>query len=187
MPNNYYQILGVHAKASQDEIKKAYRKKAMATHPDVSTQTGATETFIRVNEAYDILADPQKRAVYNDKLKGFPYRQPRTGKTNNRTRDTAYQEWVRQANARARQSAKMKYGDFKKSRFERTEERTFLYLQFVVMGVLCLLAAFFFTLPIVAMFFVNWKAVFFMLITTPVSHKIITEALRGVRQIRDSL
>lgn len=187
MAKNYYKILGVSIQASQDDIKKAYRKKAMATHPDVNPTPTATEVFLSINEAYDILGDPNKRAVYNDKLLARP--RPRNASDANAVhpQDAAYQDWVRQAHARAQQSARMKYGEFKKSRFERTEETTFLYLQFVVMGVLFLLSFFIFSLPFIAMFYVTWKTLFFSVITTPAALKIFYEARRGTRQIRESL
>jgi DnaJ family protein A protein 2 len=52
---DYYTILGVPRTASPEEIKKAYRKKAMHNHPD---RGGDAETFKQINEAYDTLKDP---------------------------------------------------------------------------------------------------------------------------------
>src|SRR3989344_5789114 len=61
MPENYYEILGVSKNASSAEIKRAYRKLAHEHHPD---KGGEHERFKKVNEAYQILSDPQKRAAY---------------------------------------------------------------------------------------------------------------------------
>jgi molecular chaperone DnaJ len=63
MAENYYDILGVLKGASQDEIKKAFRKKAHELHPD--KKTGDEKKFKEANEAYQVLSDPQKRQQYD--------------------------------------------------------------------------------------------------------------------------
>jgi curved DNA-binding protein len=62
---DYYAILGVPRDASQDDIKRAYRKLARKYHPDVSNETDAEEKFKAVGEAYEVLKDPEKRAAYD--------------------------------------------------------------------------------------------------------------------------
>ena len=62
---DYYAVLGVPRDASEDDIKKAYRKLARKYHPDVSKETDAEEKFKEVGEAYETLKDREKRAAYD--------------------------------------------------------------------------------------------------------------------------
>lgn len=65
--NDYYKVLGVREDVSSEEIKKAYRRLALETHPDRNPgDAQAEERFKRINEAYGVLSDPQKRAQYDE-------------------------------------------------------------------------------------------------------------------------
>lgn len=65
MSSDYYEILGVERDAGPEQIKKAYRRMAMKVHPDVATEPGAAEKFKQVQEAYEVLSDPQKKSIYD--------------------------------------------------------------------------------------------------------------------------
>jgi curved DNA-binding protein len=62
---DYYKILGVERGASEDDIRKAYRRLARKYHPDVSKEKNAEEQFKAVGEAYEVLKDKEKRAAYD--------------------------------------------------------------------------------------------------------------------------
>ena len=66
----FYEILGLHEKCSDDEIKKAYRKLASQHHPD---KGGDQATFKDISVAYDTLSDPQKRQEYDMQQNGNPF------------------------------------------------------------------------------------------------------------------
>ncbi|MFA6082297.1 MAG: DnaJ domain-containing protein [Patescibacteria group bacterium] len=65
MAKNYYEILGVSKSASADEIKRAYRKLAHEHHPDKGGGAAAEAKFKEINEAYQVLSNPQKRQSYD--------------------------------------------------------------------------------------------------------------------------
>lgn len=66
MGKDYYKILGLSSRvASEDDIKKAYRKMALKYHPDKNKSSGAEEKFKEIAEAYEVLSDKKKREIYD--------------------------------------------------------------------------------------------------------------------------
>lgn len=70
MAGRFYEALGVTPKATAEEIKAAYRKLVKKYHPDHASESGAIEKFLAVQEAYEVLSDPERRAEY-DRLQGI--------------------------------------------------------------------------------------------------------------------
>uniref|UniRef100_A0A668AB43 DnaJ homolog subfamily B member 14 n=1 Tax=Myripristis murdjan TaxID=586833 RepID=A0A668AB43_9TELE len=62
---DYYEVLGISKEASEDELKKAYRKLALKFHPDKNHAPGATEAFKKIGNAYAVLSNPDKRRQYD--------------------------------------------------------------------------------------------------------------------------
>src|SRR5213080_4405852 len=62
---DFYEVLGVSRSAGDEELKKAFRRLAKQYHPDTNKEQGAEARFIEINEAYEVLSDPQKRTAYD--------------------------------------------------------------------------------------------------------------------------
>lgn len=65
MGKDYYKTLGIQKGATDDDIKKAYRKLALKFHPDKNKSPGAEDRFKEIAEAYEVLSDKKKREVYD--------------------------------------------------------------------------------------------------------------------------
>lgn len=102
---DYYKVLGVDRKATQDEIKKTYRKLAMKYHPDQNRgNKQAEEKFKDINEAYEVLSDPKKREKYDMLGSSYSQWQQQGGNPGNFN----WNEWV----SRQPQGGQVDMGDF---------------------------------------------------------------------------
>lgn len=63
---DYYEILGLQKGASEDEIKKAYKKLALRFHPDKNRAPNATDAFKKISTAFACLNNPEKRKIYDE-------------------------------------------------------------------------------------------------------------------------
>jgi len=100
---NYYRVLEISPQATQTEIKSAYRRLAKKFHPDSQKETANHDRIIRINEAYEVLGDPQKRRGYDRTLSTRPTVNRGASRTpSRRSRRTArsvdfdFQRWLQQ-------------------------------------------------------------------------------------------
>ena len=69
--NTYYTILGITECATFEEIQKAYRQKALLYHPDKNKSDNAHDIFIKIQKAYEVLSDPERRSKYDNDLNSY--------------------------------------------------------------------------------------------------------------------
>ena len=98
MQVDYYKILGISYNASVEEIRQAYRNRAKQYHPDINKSPNANVLFQLLNEAYQVLINPEKKRWYDFKLKypsttGFKQQQ---GKQRTATYESYYRAYTRQ-------------------------------------------------------------------------------------------
>jgi Ca-activated chloride channel family protein len=73
---DHYAALGINRDATPEEIRRAYHRKARKLHPDVNEETGATELFLNIQYAYEVLSDPAQRIEYDQNLPPLPRTAP---------------------------------------------------------------------------------------------------------------
>lgn len=116
---NYYHILEIEASATEQEIKRAFRKLAKKYHPDVNHSSEAPDCFKKVYMAYEVLSDPYKKRLY-DELKDesqhdrVDAEQASDANSTGFNYDAGFNEWEYRAQQRAEHYADMDYEQFKK-------------------------------------------------------------------------
>lgn len=114
MFKDYYSILEVPDTSNIDEIKKAYKKQAIKWHPDKPQSSDTTQRMQDINEAYDILSNPVKRAHYDiEYLRFQKYQEPREKSANEHqatdeyeVQDELLKDWISKARKQAMQDLK---------------------------------------------------------------------------------
>jgi curved DNA-binding protein len=105
---DYYKVLGVERKASEDEIKRAYRKLALQYHPDRNpNDKQAEDKFKEINEAYQVLSDPEKRGRYDQLGDSFSQWQRRGGQPGGFN----WEDWYSQAPGQGPGGVRVEYGN----------------------------------------------------------------------------
>lgn len=123
MTVDYYHILEVESRASEDEIKKAFRRLAKKYHPDLNKDDSATDKFKRIYTAYEVLSDPFKKKLYDEMIQNG---EVGTHAEPSFNRDEAFSSWERKAQDRADYYSHMRYSRFEK---EKLKGMDFVYHQ----------------------------------------------------------
>lgn len=114
MLQNHYKILGVNTNASAAEIKSSFRKLALEWHPDKNSSKSATEKFIEINTAYEILVDSYKRLEYDKLCSDYLNSTQLENAEFNNSIFNEYQKWTNDIQQKSSERAKMAYSDFLK-------------------------------------------------------------------------
>ena len=122
---NYYDILDISMNASNEDIKKAFRKLSFKYHPDHNKEADAGEKFIKLFEAYEILKEPYKRSTYNELLNKSVF-----NNVNYEKNENSFNEWKSTARNEGEYYSKKSYKDFEKI-FDRVGQQVFSILFFI--------------------------------------------------------
>ncbi len=117
---NLYGVLGVSERASADEIRAAFRALAMRYHPDHCHEPDATERFVDIRQAFELLRSPEKRALHDKLLAMSRVSAEVTSKPAPEGRE--YERWSAHAREQAAREAQMTYADFLKAILRSTGE-----------------------------------------------------------------
>ncbi|UKN00208.1 J domain-containing protein [Paracrocinitomix mangrovi] len=113
---NLYDILEIDIDAEEKVIKRAYRKLALKWHPDKNSDPTAHDKFIKINEAYEILSNPEKKEVYDSLLRDELLKSVITvySKESEKEHDyNSFNQWKHEAKMSANERAKMPFQEFK--------------------------------------------------------------------------
>lgn len=122
---NYFHILGLNTEATATEIRSAYRSLAKQFHPDVNSSENAKSQFIKIQEAYEVLSDPAKKARHKQLL--HHNTASRTSNYSQATRERIYEDWVRHQH---REELKRKVAEMRQREREEEENRNLTWYYF---------------------------------------------------------
>lgn len=118
---NYYKVLGVDKNASQEDIKKAYRKLARKYHPDINPgDNEANKKFQEINEANEVLSDPEKRKKYNQYGENWKHAEQFKETQRQQSSNTSYEDYFGNSHGFGSED----FSDFFSSLFGKKERRT---------------------------------------------------------------
>lgn len=109
---NYYKILELEFGAEILTVKKSYRRLALRYHPDINKAADASQKFIEITEAYEVLNNEAKKLEYDDLYSKFSRSQNNQYETNEKTSSEKAKEWATSGKKKAEEYASMKYDDF---------------------------------------------------------------------------
>ncbi len=153
---NYFHILGLNTDATATEIRSAYRSLAKQFHPDVNSSENAKSQFIKIQEAYEVLSDPAKKANHKQLL--HHNTASRTSNYSQATRERIYEDWVRHQH---REELKRKVAEMRQREREADEKNLIWYsfgiLKIIVYVIVAAILLGITTIPIIVFFDKEYK------------------------------
>jgi DnaJ-class molecular chaperone len=136
---NYYQTLGLSINCSSEDVKRAYRKHAKEWHPDKNKSANAQQMFIEIHKAYEILSNPEKRALLDEFLKSQNSKDAIVIKDIDK-KQQEFNDFEQQADIRARDASKMNFDTFTEMFFIGLGNAKIIFLG--IMGLILTIVAF---------------------------------------------
>lgn len=136
MIKDFYRILAVNSDATYQDIKRAFRNKALKYHPDVCKLPNANNLFIEIYEAFEILSDLDKRKKYDEIF----LKKEQIIKVNKQPAEENFKDWTNNAKAKAENHSKMRYDEYKRNVFEEIVQTTKKTLSIGFIAILALLS-----------------------------------------------
>ncbi|WMJ71910.1 J domain-containing protein [Cytophagaceae bacterium ABcell3] len=168
MFDQYYNILGLKPGASENQIRKAFKKKAKKFHPDLNDSPDAQQMFVKIQEAYDVLL--KKKPIFTSS-----YQQPDPAAVRRKEEKRKFQERVREIKKNARERAYKDYLRFRRSVYFTLARFSYLFLLFT--GIIFLIA------PIIVFFLIKDRAIMISLFSVPIGIHIINVTYQHYRSL----
>lgn len=156
---NYYSLLDIPENASEEDIRKAYRRKAKEYHPDVNKSHDAQVHFVMINKAYEVLIDRQQRFVYDQKNKAAasasedPFRR--------------YAAWAEEQKARQEAQARREEREFLRRKAQLKESKMYYPYMVLVYMVMIFLICVSLAALVICAFAIVWYHIFMFFFLLP--------------------